>query len=279
MKLSKSAISRSYIYPFVISVLSLIIFYLLKYSDLNFQGLETLFAGICTASLASYITVVLVDRTFREQKQKRQQKMQKTAFRELRVTINSHISLLTDMYIAAMPEYPKDDPDKYEQLFDEKFARQVQLLDFSKEYPTARGGVMWFNYSENELNQLKESIDQVLSKYSPWLDAETTNNLRKLKQSTFVSMLISLSEANLIQLDNQKGHDRKYAVLAGNVDIILGHTDILLEIINEYEEIDGIELTDVQDLGAWREDVAPQPESAIISEEELIKNDTKRKNE
>lgn len=276
MKLSKSAISRPYIYPLLMSVSSLIIFYLLRYSDLNYQGLETLFAGVCTASLASYITVVLVDRTFREQKQKRQQKMRKTAFRELSGTINSHIGLLSDMYIATMPEYPKDSPDEYDQLFDKKFASQIQLLDFSKKYPTARGGVMWFNYSENELNNLKETIDQVLSKYSPWLNAETTNNLRELKQSTFVSMLISLSEANLIQLDNQKGYDRTYTVLAGNVDIILEHTNVLLEIIEEYEEIDGVELTDVQDFGAWSENVAPQPESAIIPEEELLKNDKKQ---
>lgn len=272
MRVPTIALSRPYVYPLIASIVALLGFYCLRVSDLAFQNVETLLAGVATATFASYITIILVDRNFRDQEEKRRQKMQNTALRQLRTDVNTHLTFLSNMYIAASEEYPNSPPSTYEELFNDDFSTTIQLLDFSKEYPTAGESrvIRWFDYSESNLKEFQNSIDQVITQYSAWLDPEIVEKVHNLKSSRFMTVIISASEVDLIQLDREMGFDREYAILIGEDNIIQEHTDLLLELIQEYQEVDDIELTNVEDLNAWSENVTPHPESARLPVESLI---------
>ncbi len=201
--------------------------------------------------------------------------MQIAALRQLKYDINSHITFLTDMYIAALDERQGTPPSTFEEVFDEDFTETVQLLDFSKEYPTARNSkrISWFDRSESHLEEFSDSIDQVISQYSPWLEPEVVEILQDLNNSIFMGMITSASSINIIQMDEEMGYEREYSILLGHPEIIEEHTGAVLEIIQKYNEQSEVELTDAEDLNAWSENVAPTRGTVRLESESLSTTD------
>lgn len=267
MRVSNTAVSRPYIYPLLVSVAALIGLYCVQSSELVVQNLKNLLTGVATATFASYLTIILVDSTFREQEKRRRQKMKNAAFVQLRTDMNRHLDFLGEMYIASSIESRDSLPSSYDEFFNSDFTTAVQLLDFSKEYPTARESktVLWFDYSETQLKQFQNSIDQVIGQYGIWLDPDTVRKLQAVQSTAFVGLITSMAEGNIIQLDVEMGYDREYTVLYGHQGIIEDHTHAVLELLEEFEKSDEVSVTDVEDLGVWSENVAPGLGSARLT--------------
>lgn len=267
MRVPSAAVSRPYIYPLIVSIVALFGLYYVQSSDFIFQNLENLLAGVVTATFASYLTIILVDSTFREQEKERRQKMQNAAFAQLQ--IDRYLGFLVKMYIVSSIESPNLTPSSYDELFNGDFNTTIQLLDFSEEFPTARESrtVLWFDYSESQLKEFQNSIDQVISQYGAWLDPGTVKKLQRIQSSTFMGMIISTAEGNIIQLDEEMGYDREYAMLHGHEDIIEDHTDALLDLLDEYQQTDEVNIIDVEDLNAWNENISPGLGSARLTVE------------
>lgn len=267
MRVPTAALSRPYIYPLLVSIVALLGLYYVQSSELMIQNLENLLSGVATATFASYLTIILVDSTFREQEKKRRQKMQNAAFDYLQTDMNRHLGFLGEMYVASSINSLDSPPSSYDEFFNRDFSTTIQLLDFSKEYPTARESrtILWFDYSEAHFKEFQNSIDQVIAQYGAWLDPSTVEKLQKVQSSTFMGMVTSMSEGNIIQLDEEQGYDREYAVLYGHQDIVEDHTDALLALLEEYEDVNEVSITDIEDLGAWSESVSPGLGSARLT--------------
>lgn len=272
MKRVGLAFSRPYVYPLVVSISSFIIYYFVKTTVGGIPILENFFAGVSAATFGSYITVILVERSFRIQEENRRQRMQNAALRQLRLNINKHLSFLGNMYIASSQEYPSSSPNSYSDFFNNEFFRNVQFLDFSEEFPTAREHTCpsWFYYSENQIREFQESIDQAINQYSGWMDPELVNTLNEIKDSELLNFILGISEADIVELDRRKGHERHYAILLGFPEMIQEHTTALLELIEQYDDIDDIEVIDVEAI--WSENATPHPNSARIDPAELVED-------
>lgn len=271
MNYLRNALSRPYIYLLVFSAVFGTVFFLTSRYEMAAQWLRQLFAGISTATLGSYLTIVLVDQRFRRQEKERRKRMRTAALRQMNTMVNRHLGLLGDMYVAASMEYPESPPSTYSEFFNGDFEQTVQLLDFSKEYPTARDSVKytWFDWSKKELTQLNDALDKAISQYGAWLDPELVEKLQQIKDSQFSQMLITASEANTMQLDQEMGHDRVYTILLNHGDMIQDHTDAVLEVVQMYDGNPELELTDVEGLGVWTDNTTPKVGSALVDPEEL----------
>ncbi|MGB9966302.1 hypothetical protein [Halobacterium hubeiense] len=237
------------------------------------QGAEALLSGVSTATFSSYITILLVDRSFRRQKKNRRKKMRSAALRQLEGDLVSHLNFLVNMYIAASEEHPDKIPETYDDLFTDEFFKTVQYLDFSKEYPTARDSrfIRWFDYAESHLNGFQNAIDQAISQYSMWLDPEVVETLQEIRGSTFSGMVITASETDMMQLDKEMGYEREYTVFFGYEEFVEEHTNALLALVQEYEKSQDVELTEVGDLNAWSEEIAPTAGTARRNPESVTR--------
>ncbi|WP_254764123.1 DUF7550 family protein [Natrinema marinum] len=234
-------------------------------NNMEYAGLKDIFAGVATATLGSYITILLVERSFREQEEHRRQRIQAAALRQIQGSLNSHLSFLSEMYIVALEEYPSSPPASYAELFNGDFDKQVQLLDFERSYPTAGDGPNpdWFQISENEISNLRNQFDKTINQYAGLMEPELVETLQSIKESELTKFLTAISEANIRKLDSDFGVDRQYTVLFGHDDIISSHTDAVLNLVQRYEDV-SIDITPIEDQGAWQDNVTPHAGSARV---------------
>lgn len=264
----KTAIARPYRYLLLIAIMSLIGSSYLRV-EAELVGGATFLASISAATFGSYITVVLIDRSFRQQEAARRQQMQEAALRQLRRPLNSHLTLLGEMYIVTADQYPDSPPATYATFFDGDFVTQVQQLDFAAEYPTVRDNRYrtWFDHAAYGLQEFQTAIDQLINQYSAWLDPSVVETLQSVRDSELLILLISAFEVDIIGLDQEKGFDRTYTMLFGHDELIQTHLIHVLDLLKMYDDEEDITLTSVDDLSVWSENVTPHPNSAFLNTE------------
>lgn len=206
----------------------------------------------------------MVDSSFRHKEERERKRRRKIALEQLSGAINAHLGLLGNWYIAPLDDYPKNPPKSYQEFLNPEYIEKVQMVDFSKSYPTASPSPdpTWLEISGHQLESFSENVDDVISKYGMFLEPSMLQTLRELSQSP----IASLCQTNLVEFDRRKSIDRDYNLLAGtNMEHHLAnHLFNLLEVINWYSETDGVHIKPVNELDAWKEDVSPNPGSAKL---------------
>lgn len=134
-----SPLSRPYVYALILYTLLIILYTIFGHYNLIPGLFEPLIAGLTTATLASYITSVLINRSFRKQEHDRQNRMRDAAYQDLKRPVERHIHLLLQMYIATLEEYPENRPTDYQEFFDNEFLDQIERLDFNKKISSSYG--------------------------------------------------------------------------------------------------------------------------------------------
>lgn len=244
-----SPISRPYIYVLVLAAISAILYIILSRVGGGPIWLKPLIGGLATATAASYITSALVNRSFREQEAHHQTRMRNTAYRSLKKPLQRHIRILIEMYIATSEGVPEKCPADYQKLFNDNFEEQVRYLKTSKKYPIIKENITWGVYIREQIEIFQENIDKTLSLYSAWLDAEEVETLQNLRDSSFSSMLVRTSYVDL--------SGSSEPILMSMSDEVSAHIELLLQVIEKYENSDELDIRDVEDFNVWSETVAP----------------------
>jgi len=266
----RRALGRPYIYILFISIILTLLFSSSKFIY-EIPG-ESWLQGLAITSLGSYITAVLVDLSFRRKEEREKKRVKRIVLRQLSGIIHRHIDHLSNWYIGALYEYPKTIPTKYSKLFDEEYIETVKKVDFSENYPTAGPrDPTWMAVSNHHMNQFSEDINEIISKYSLYLNSDMIKTLQNLADSPITNIF----DSDMMEYDKRKGVKRDYNILnGGNVDIYLSeHLDLVLEVIEWFENDSKVDIISVEDLDAWRDDVSPQAGSAKI-EKELEQTET-----
>ena len=147
-------------------------------------------------TIGSYITVVLVDSSFREQERRERDRMREIALSEILEQVNAHLRLISDIYISSIPDIPSEIPDSYEELFDADFRNAPKLLDFSKQYPTANRNITYLQYVGSSLVKSREEVNDIIRRYGFVMEPELVQDLKDLNNSNLVTILSFQSSHN-----------------------------------------------------------------------------------
>jgi len=80
----------------------------------------------------SLVTVYLVDKFYRDREREEQDRVRQVALREFQTSLNGHLSLLVQWYVASRDQPPDTVPVSYANLLDDEFIETVKHMDFSK---------------------------------------------------------------------------------------------------------------------------------------------------
>jgi len=217
------------------------------------EWLSAFISNIATGIVASLIIIFLIDKIIERNKEKERVEMVRVAVRRLRLPIVWHMTLLVNMYKAAVQNKPSTLPTTYKDTFTDAYYKEISFLDFSKDAPVAPKKD-WFTHTESEVRMFKQKSEQIVDTYSAFLDIKLIDILERITESHF---LYFLPQAKMIPLvDRQYGVKRVYTILAGMERIVKEHVSLMLQLIEYYNSYadSPIEL----DQGMWRDDVAPQ---------------------
>lgn len=163
----------------------------LEFSNLQNPELQPWFLSLTTATFGSYLTAIVVDKSFRDKEHRERERVRRTALRRLQAPLNRHLSLLAGWYVAASDEESFDKPDSLRTLLEDDFPETVMYLDFESSAPTTNPDQDWLNYSANQLLSFNQEIDEVLAKYGVYLDSDMVESLELVANSTMSSAIIS----------------------------------------------------------------------------------------
>jgi hypothetical protein len=201
----------------------------------------------------------LIDKIIERNKEKERVEMVRVAVRRLRLPIIWHMTLLVNMYKAAVQNKPSTLPTTYKDTFTDAYYKEISFLDFSKDAPVALK-MDWFTYADSEVRLFTQRLEQVVDTYSAFLDTKLIDILERVVGSHFLNVL---SQAKMIPLvDRQHGFKRVYTILAGMQEIVKEHVSLMLQLIEYYNSYADSPIEPNQDI--WRDDVAPKWRSSRV---------------
>lgn len=251
-----SPLSPPYVYILLVSMFVIELYIFLRTLNIGQVWLSSLMGGLATASLSSYLTAVLINRSFRQQEQERQEQMKNTAYADLRIPIQDHIRLLIEIYIATSEKYPTQQATDYSEFFDNEFINQIQYLEFTQRYPIVREETSWRKHIGEQMKIFQNEVDKNISQYAAWYDPEMVETLRQIRSSTFVSMPIRMVDAGMFGTYNSNNRNprRMFEEMSNRIP---PHLDLLLEIVNKSQENGGFDLQELNDFDVWEPTIAP----------------------
>ena len=221
------------------------------------QLLSSLGVGI----FSSYLTTVLIDGTFREREERERRQLQNTALTELSTPLNKYLKLLRIWYRTSLDEVPNSPSDSLIEVIEKKEIETIRMLDFSESYPVLGGprDYTFLIHSANQIEEIQESVDEVIQKYGPFLNPELINELQKLKNSEVFSTIKS-------QRDYKLWSSKDVLALFAEDLYVEFEKDMnsLLEVVSFYQEPNSPELNLIDISGMWIDDEKPKIGSARI---------------
>ena len=218
-------------------------------------------------TIGSYITVVLVDSSFREQERRERDRMREIALSEVLEQVNAHLRLVSDMYISSIPDIPSEIPDSYEELFDADLRNALKLLDFSKQYPTVNRDITYLQYVGSSLVKSREEVNDIIRRYGFVMEPELVQNLKDLNNSDLVSILSQSKKVDLFSLPY--GPSGALLAAEGPDDMIGDYLSNLLTLMEYFKDSELSEPVSIEDLSMWREDTTPHAGRAILDEVDI----------
>jgi hypothetical protein len=216
-------------------------------------------SNTATGIVASLIIIFFVDKIIERNKERERVAIIRVAIRRLRLPIIWHMTLLVNMYKAAVQNKPSPLPTTYKDTFADAYYKGISFLDFSKDAPVALR-MNWFTYTDSEVMMFKQKLEQLVDTYSAFLDTKLIDILEKITESLFLNFLAQAKFTPSI--DRQYGVKRVYAMLSGMEEIVKEHVSLMLQLIECYNSYADLAMELNQDV--WRDDVAPQWGSSRI---------------
>jgi len=252
----------------LISSLFFILYVISVYSGIS-DNFEAWFSRLTAATFGSYLTAIVVDRSFRRREQKELERIENSALRELKEPINGHLKVLCTWYTSSLGQRPEKIPSTWEELFEGEFEDQVVYLDFSGDSPTTNDDVDMMMYSAHKFKEFSESIDLVLWKYSHGMESDLVEKLESLSNSELIDSVVHVQDSRK-EFRRLDGKDREKALIqfySTSIHNSAGeHLDDLTYILNKYDEVDNINIAEFEGTSIHRDDVDPEIGNAKLNE-------------
>lgn len=246
------SLRKSYLFLIILASFLSILSFLLE-TKYKMEWFSAFVSNTATGIVASLIIIFLIDKIIERNKERERIEIVKIAIRRLRLPITGHMTLLVNLYKAAVQNKPLALPRTYEDTFTDVYYQEISSLDFSKDAPVIPK-MDWFAYTYSEFRIFKQQIEDIVDTYSNFLDANIIDILERITESSFLHFLL---QARMVpQVDKQYGFERVYTMLSGAEEILKEHISLMLQLIVFYNSyaVSPMELN--QDI--WRDDVSPK---------------------
>jgi len=199
----------------------LVVLVFLIYIRLNFEeGLKELSLNIISEIIGISITVLLIEKSFKQEAEERKNSLFQNVFRSL--PIKRQLSFMRDMVYSLAP---KGSFAKYSDIGNKNYYEYLKKLDFSSSGPgiwsNTRKKMSWADYITYNANEFNEFISKIITNYVLYLEPEELRILQSVVDSEFMRFAVK----TLPMLMNIKG---------GLSDYHLFNTNGSLEDVEEY---------------------------------------------
>lgn len=224
------------------------------------------FLRLTTATFGSYLTAVVVDRSFRNKERRERERINHTALKRFQDVLNGHLCLLAEWYIASSDIESFEKPNSMRKLLEDDFIEVVENLDFEADAPTTHPNQDWLNYSAKKLLFFNNEINNFIMKHGEYLDSDTIEILESVANSTMSSAIIQKEktrpEIQRIRKNSDIDWEEKPTelLLLSLNSHVETHVDDILDLIDRYEER-GFDVHSFEP-NAFSDDVAPSIGSA-----------------
>jgi hypothetical protein len=225
----------------LLSVVSFSIYLSLEFAYQAIPEIQPWLLSFTTATFGSYLTAIVVDKSFRDKERREQERIRTTALRRLEAPLNAHLSLLAGWYVTASAKETLNEPDSFRSLLEDDFTETVTHFDFLAEAPATAPNQDWLDYSAHELQNFNQEIERVLAKHGAYLDSETIEILEQLADSTVSSIVISRAKTRpeIQRWRTERGIDStevgEHLALVIN-EQVEEHVENVLRLMQHYEE-------------------------------------------
>jgi hypothetical protein len=189
-----------------------------------------------TAELVGILLVVFsVNKAVTFRQQQENNKFKEIAFRQLRFVLTKQLYLLLEMF-----QTTKECPDdmNYQSLpdflQDDAYflgVHRLNLLDLAPVLTSDGEKMDWLDYLHSELLNLKSAINQVVDRYSFYLDSEVVDLMENLSDAVFIRFISSVWQAKKLDAYGEHGD------LLSNCDELLReYIHGLLTLVDFYNE-------------------------------------------
>jgi hypothetical protein len=250
--------------------------YLFSFLYLQNQELQTWTSRLTAATLGSYLTAILVDKSFRDKERREEVRIRNTALEELRIPLNAHLNHLTSWYTASLSEQPDEISSSWMEFLNSDYVDTVQKLDFSSSTHTTDENKIGLAYSSEHMKEFQNDVNSVATKYSHAMDSEMVHTLQELATSQMVSTIINMHRA-LPEIERLEG--KKHAKdITGELALVINddvedHISNLMSLIEYYDESDAPDIAPFEGTSLHSANVAPQIGSARLDLEIISEND------
>lgn len=226
--------------------------------------LSNVLINIFTEIVGVLLGVAVVETLIYHHEQKEYLKKKKVAFSIMRYHLGEHLSLLFNMYKASVLVRPDRHIIDPRQFFSDKYANTLKFLDLSKNAPILPS-TTWLKWVASQCQKFSNSINEVLYKYSVYLEPDLVDLMERMRNTLFLNMNIGFY--GFMELDKSMGFKRSYDLYSadGMEKIILEHTDLFCDLIDEYNKVMGHEKEMKLEDYMWANNTAPKIGSARLN--------------
>lgn len=220
--------------------------------------LRDLSLNVGTEVFGIVLTVFLIDAVIRRNEVRERRRVRRVAFQQLRIPLIHHLTVLQQMYKAAIFNPPERQPVEVRELFTDSYFVQVAFLDFSKPAPVdSVVPLQWFDWLRMEATNFKAALGRTIEKYATFLEGGSVELLEGLINSHFLSLLIQVPAVR--DTDIRENTRRSYNVLSGEgmVEFVREYVDKFSSLVELYNAavLDNEKVR--MDDQFWRNDIAP----------------------
>jgi hypothetical protein len=228
-------------------------------SDVQRWG-ASLTSNIAAGFFGAWITWYLIDRTTQKRADDAKARSLRAVLELLRPVLLRHLGFLRDMYKASAVSRPPKNPTNFTEMFSLDFYGQIHVLDFRKPSRTLKP-ITWQQRSQNEINDFRTKISDILDKYAMHLGPDFLALLSKISSDLNHGLIIGLLPA---LFHGQAAVMPRFQSVDGNyVEPVERHITTLLELIDLFNEY-AADLITIETIGVWAENTEPMWGSARL---------------
>lgn len=218
----------------VLFLISFILYFLFPQDRLCLTYLPS----FTVAMLQILITINIVDALLDVDRKKKQEKYKKIAYQKIAPAIRGLSEMLLQMIKASLDKnYSKPIPQSYQELFNEKFLKELNNFDFKMGKAPVFPEKNWPDYLNQKINKNLEIIDNTITTYVEFLDPSIIEKLYKI-QNQLIFIIIKNYDAILMAHRSLDVEWNNYLLIAGQEKYTKELADILLDTIDEINKYD-----------------------------------------
>lgn len=219
----------------LLTLLALILLVLYYFNPGNTNWLQDFTLNLTTEIIGILLVVILIDRAIHIDKEREKRKVQEIAFRQLRIPLLHHFTLLFNIFKSSVQEKPDKNYVEASDLFDALYFNQIAFFDFSKPAPVTPP-TDWFNHLSQESAKFKNDLNRTVEKYSLYLEPDVIDSLEEIINSSFIWFIIRAP--GIIKFDKKSGITQQYNLFGGqgSYDLVEEYTTLFTKLITYYNQ-------------------------------------------